>query len=186
MRKSIPVDEGLLAEEAANHGLEGGEGHGVELGVEGVLIPLLAEHRRALEHALRALARYLRGFAAERPRAGQGGKSAHNRKDARLRSSALTHSGDSQVPRAMRFWRHGSDSMRDCERFGSTAVGGACSGSAAAAEARGEGADRSRFPEYQVLGVAIDSLLEVPPLKRACQDEQIVDQSSDRLDQKSG
>jgi hypothetical protein len=58
-------------------------------------------------------------------------------------SSALTHSGDSQVPRAMRFWRHGSDSMRDCERFGSTAIGGACWGSAAAAEARGEGADRS-------------------------------------------
>ena len=53
------------------------------------------------------------------------------------------HSGDLQVPRAMRFWRHGSDSMRDCERFGSTAVGGACGGSAAAAEARGEGADRS-------------------------------------------
>jgi hypothetical protein len=55
MRKSIPVDEGLLGEETANHGLEGREGHGVELRVEGVLIPLLAEERRALEHGMPAI-----------------------------------------------------------------------------------------------------------------------------------
>src|SRR5215475_4834290 len=53
---SVPVDEGLAGEEPADHGLEGGEGHGVVVGIEGVLVPLFAEGRGALEHRMAAIA----------------------------------------------------------------------------------------------------------------------------------
>src|ERR1051325_8541844 len=53
---SVPVDEGLAGEEPSDHRLESGEGHGVELGGEGVLVPVLAEGGRALEHRMAAIA----------------------------------------------------------------------------------------------------------------------------------
>src|SRR5215469_6115158 len=54
-RASAAVDERPAGKEAAQHRLEGREGHGVVVGIEGALIPLLAEGRGALEHRMAAI-----------------------------------------------------------------------------------------------------------------------------------
>src|SRR5690242_751138 len=49
------VSEGLAREEAAQHRLKGRERHGVVARIEGILIPLLAEVCRALEHRMASI-----------------------------------------------------------------------------------------------------------------------------------
>src|SRR5215472_3177280 len=53
---SVPVGERFPREEPAQHGLEGREGHGVVIRIEGVLVPFLAEGGRPLEHRMAAVA----------------------------------------------------------------------------------------------------------------------------------